>query len=214
MNDPKGQTWLELTFDDEDGEGRKEQVTEQVWGGDSLTIAYNLEGGSTTLTDRIGETHSYLHNASGQAAKPYHTPQYYAKRSAYKKYVSRQKAKEYNPEGINTWAKTSGYDVGIRQHRLNISVHGNIAGSQTATLYAKFRNGIFQKWGVTKHTDPTKRYSNLGIGDEVRRMRTGPRFQELARERRLVERFPGPENFERWAGWKNPNHPNYRGGPR
>jgi hypothetical protein len=35
---------------------------------------------------------------------------------------------------------------------------------------------------------------------------TGNRFDILKRERKLVERLPGPENREPWAGKRKPKH--------
>jgi RHS repeat-associated protein len=89
--------------------------------------------------------------------------------------------------------------------------HGNLKTNTTeATLYGKFDNdGNFLKWG--KSQNPQYRYTNTELdGGYVKPYRTGPTDQILDQERKLVERFPGPENNELWSGWKNPTHPNYK----
>lgn len=63
--------------------------------------------------------------------------------------------------------------------------------------------GKFQKWGITQDTNT--RYSSEDLnGGRLRPYRTGSRSEMLKRERRLVERFPGPANNEPWAGSKAP----------
>ncbi len=71
-------------------------------------------------------------------------------------------------------------------------------------MYAKYdAEGNFQKWGITQ--EPAKRYTNAELaGGRLKRLRKGPRTEMLKRERRLVERFPGPQNKEPWAGIKAP----------
>lgn len=83
--------------------------------------------------------------------------------------------------------------------------HGNNSDSDApATLYGKFdRNGKFEKWGISQ--DTSTRYSKADLaGGRLKRYRTGKRSDILKRERRLVERFPGPKNKESWAGVKRP----------
>ncbi len=83
-----------------------------------------------------------------------------------------------------------------------LSLHANKVDDRPATLYKKLDvNGKFLKWGITKHKNPTKRYTKKQIaGGSVIRMRRGSRRDMLKLERRLVERYPGPENREKWAG--------------
>ena len=80
--------------------------------------------------------------------------------------------------------------------------HGNTADARPATLYAKYdKDGNFLKHGVTKHEDPTKRYTKKQIdGGRVDFVERGPRNEILKKERDRVERNPGPDNKERWAG--------------
>jgi len=80
--------------------------------------------------------------------------------------------------------------------------HGNVAGKQMATLYKKFdKDGDFRKHGITKHQDPTKRYTKKQIaGGSVVAQCRGPRCDMLQQERDLVETDPGPDNKEPWAG--------------
>lgn len=63
------------------------------------------------------------------------------------------------------------------------------------------KNGKLLKWGITKHVDPMKRYTRKQIGDgNVLIMKRASRKSMIRLERKLVERYPGPENKERWAG--------------
>ncbi len=80
--------------------------------------------------------------------------------------------------------------------------HGNLVDDRPATRYEKVdKDGSLLKHGITKHQDPTKRYTTKQIGDgKVVRMERGPRREMLKKERDLVETNPGPENREPWAG--------------
>ena len=84
----------------------------------------------------------------------------------------------------------------------NGEAHGNKIDSRPATLYEKYdKNGDFLKHGVTKHEDPHDRYSSKAIGGgTVVRTDRGPRSEMIKKERDLVERNPGPDNKESWAG--------------
>jgi hypothetical protein len=72
-------------------------------------------------------------------------------------------------------------------------------------LYGKFyANGNFEKWGISQ--DASTRYSAKELaGGRIKEYRRGLRDHMLDRERRLVERFPGPKNNEPWAGSRRPN---------
>ena len=53
--------------------------------------------------------------------------------------------------------------------------------------------------------DPSKRYTSAELnGGDLKEYRVGSRTEILDRERRLVERFPGPQNNEPWAGARRP----------
>ncbi|MCW0394723.1 hypothetical protein NB696_000824 [Xanthomonas sacchari] len=81
-------------------------------------------------------------------------------------------------------------------------VHGNKVDSRLATLYEKYdKDGNFLKHGITRHENPAKRYTakQIGGGTVVRTDR-GPRSEMIKKERDLVERSPGPDNHEPWAG--------------
>lgn len=71
-----------------------------------------------------------------------------------------------------------------------------------ATLYEKYdKDGNFLKHGVTKHEDPSKRYTSREIdGGRIVRTDRGPRSEMIRKERDLVETNPGPANREPWAG--------------
>ena len=80
--------------------------------------------------------------------------------------------------------------------------HGNLVDDRPATRYQKLdKERNLLKHGVTKHEDPTKRYSKKQIGEgRVEPIERGPRREMLKKERELVETNPGPENREPWAG--------------
>ncbi|MBL9006094.1 MAG: hypothetical protein JNJ46_17705 [Myxococcales bacterium] len=80
--------------------------------------------------------------------------------------------------------------------------HGNRADDRPATRYQKLdKDRNLLKHGVTKHENPTKRYSKKEIaGGRVEPIERGPRREMLRKERELVETNPGPENREPWAG--------------
>jgi RHS repeat-associated protein len=80
--------------------------------------------------------------------------------------------------------------------------HGNKADDRPATRYEKYdKEGKFEKHGITKHENPSKRYSKKEInGGRVDPVERGPRKEMLKKERDLVERQPGPKNREPWAG--------------
>lgn len=84
-------------------------------------------------------------------------------------------------------------------------MHGNSRASEApTTLYGKYdEDGGFLKWGVSQ--EPNKRYTPGELnGGYLRQYRVGSRSEMLDRERKLVERFPGPKNDEPWAGARRP----------
>ena len=85
---------------------------------------------------------------------------------------------------------------------LEKAAHGNKVDGRAATLYEKYdKEGNFLKHGITKHEDPVKRYTAKEVdGGTVVRTDRGPRSEMIKKERDLVERNPGPDNRERWAG--------------
>lgn len=80
--------------------------------------------------------------------------------------------------------------------------HGNLVDDRPATLYQKLdKDRALLKHGVTKHENPTKRYTKKQIGEgRVDPIERGPRREMLQKERELIETNPGPENREPWAG--------------
>ena len=80
------------------------------------------------------------------------------------------------------------------------SQHGNTAGSQKAYIYEKYdKDGNFLKYGVTQ--DLKRRYTKEELaGGRLHPIGVGPRRKMLEKERDLVERKPGPDNKEPWAG--------------
>jgi hypothetical protein len=88
-------------------------------------------------------------------------------------------------------------------------LHGNSANAPYAELYVRTdSNGQFQKWGISQNAATRYTRAELAHG-EVRVLRTGTRREMLALERRLTGSRPGPLNFERWAGFRRPGHPNF-----
>jgi len=79
---------------------------------------------------------------------------------------------------------------------------GNKLDDKPATLYEKYdKDGKFQKHGITKNEDPTKRYTKKEIGGgKVVPVERGPRKEMAKKERENVETNPGPDNHEPWAG--------------
>jgi YD repeat-containing protein len=75
ITDPRGNTWLELTYSDADGDGRADEVTSQHWGAGTVQIAYAFaapgseQGTIATVTDRRGNVSVYTHRSSGQVTK-------------------------------------------------------------------------------------------------------------------------------------------------
>jgi len=82
------------------------------------------------------------------------------------------------------------------------AVHGNKVDKRPASLYEKFnKKGEFRKHGMTKHLEPSKRYTKKEIdGGFVVRTDRGSRDRISRKERKLVETDPGPDNHEPWAG--------------
>ncbi|MCP4959094.1 MAG: RHS repeat protein, partial [Actinomycetia bacterium] len=67
VTDPKGQTWLELTYEDKAGDSREEEVSAQKWGVDTVQIDYsNRHLTRREVTDRRGLKWNYDHNDRGQ----------------------------------------------------------------------------------------------------------------------------------------------------
>ena len=105
--------------------------------------------------------------------------------------------KLHNPDG------KFAFDGGEKS-RASGSDHGNTAGEQPATLYARFDSeGNFLKYGISQ--DPETRYSDNELeGGEVKPLQTGPRFQMLAVERYMVEMSRGQLSRESWKGARLP----------
>jgi len=85
-----------------------------------------------------------------------------------------------------------------------MKAHGNTAGNQPAELYEKYdKDGNFEKHGVSQ--DAGKRYTKKEIGGgQVKVVKRGPRKKMLKIERDKVEKNPGPDNHEPWAGAQKP----------
>lgn len=67
------------------------------------------------------------------------------------------------------------------------AARGNKVDDRAATLYKKLdKERNFEKWGITKHEDPTKRYTQKQVdGGRVVEVERGPRREMLKKERDL-----------------------------
>jgi hypothetical protein len=82
-------------------------------------------------------------------------------------------------------------------------VTGNLPETGQTSLYAKVTDtGAFLKWGTS--INPAGRYSCACLTKEGARLGILYNYDSkeaaLAAERYLVSRWPGPQNFEKWAG--------------
>ena len=113
--------------------------------------------------------------------------------------------------GGGFYSSGAGFGEHVRRTGVALRGHDNArASTAPAFLYGRFDGaGNFLKWGISQN--PATRYSSTQLGQQgfLRPYRSWPRSQILDLERRLTERFPGPLNFEPWAGVRNPSHPNY-----
>lgn len=78
-----------------------------------------------------------------------------------------------------------------------------------AEIYLKYdAEGNHLKTGISK--DSSSRHSEREIdGGDVVVIGNRSREKAAKTERFMVERNPGPDNNEPWAGKRNPDHPNY-----
>jgi RHS repeat-associated protein len=82
-------------------------------------------------------------------------------------------------------------------------INGNSKSStKPTTLYRlETSDGKYLKTGVTSQKNPEKRYTNAFMADKkMIRLDNGTRAEMLKKERKIVERNPGPMNREKWAG--------------
>jgi hypothetical protein len=105
-----------------------------------------------------------------------------------------------NSRGATLYGNSSGFADWSRRVE---STHGNTAGSQPAWLYRlETSSGEFLKWGVAE--DLATRYqANFLEGKRLIPVQQGARSTILELERALTEWYPGPLNFEPWAGDQN-----------
>ncbi|HEV7509645.1 MAG TPA: Ig-like domain-containing protein [Thermoanaerobaculia bacterium] len=67
VTDPRGRDWLEVLYDDVDGDGRVEEVTSQIWGRGTVHLAYTFgDEGQTAVTDRRGNVTTYHFDGEGR----------------------------------------------------------------------------------------------------------------------------------------------------
>lgn len=101
-------------------------------------------------------------------------------------------------------------DANGKQRSVNSPyAHGNTLNNEPTTIYKKVDgNDNILKYGISNN--PRTRYTKMEVGDgDVIPIGKQPRNKAAEIERNLVERNPGPENKEPWAGKRKPGHPNY-----
>jgi RHS repeat-associated protein len=69
LSDPRGTTWLELTYDDEDGDGRRDELSSQEWGGFSINLTYYFDQRRTQVLDRRANQWTYEHDEEGHMVR-------------------------------------------------------------------------------------------------------------------------------------------------
>ncbi|MEO8195271.1 MAG: RHS repeat-associated core domain-containing protein [Thermoanaerobaculia bacterium] len=69
VSDPRGETPVEITYTDADGDERADEATGETWGGHALSIAYDFASHATVVTDRRGNPWTYQHGETGQALR-------------------------------------------------------------------------------------------------------------------------------------------------
>jgi RHS repeat-associated protein len=102
------------------------------------------------------------------------------------------------------FAKTSGVKSSLTSVVKDV-VHANSKSSKLEnTLYRlETKTGEYLKTGVTSKAIPEKRYTAKFMKDKVMKvLHKGSRASMLKKERKIVEKSPGPLNKEPWAGAK------------
>ena len=99
-------------------------------------------------------------------------------------------------QGVKTSATTIIKDVVHANSKLSTKVN---------TLYRlETTEGKYLKTGITSKAIPEKRYSNKFMkGKVMKKIDKGSRSEMLKKERHIVERDPGIDNHEPWAGILN-----------
>lgn len=101
-------------------------------------------------------------------------------------------------------------DANGKQRSVNSPyAHGNTLNNEPTTIYRKVdENGNLQKYRISKNPDTRYTKDEVGKGNVIP-IGKRPRNKAAEIERNLVERNPGPENKEPWAGKRKLGHPNY-----
>ena len=68
VTDGKSQTWLQVSYADLHGSGRKEQVSNQTWSSGQVSFDYQFDTHTPTVTDPNGNQLHFTTNDSGQIA--------------------------------------------------------------------------------------------------------------------------------------------------
>jgi RHS repeat-associated protein len=66
--DPKGQSWLQVSYNDANGDSRNDEVTSQVWGGGTTSMQYNFGARQATVTDPRGGQTTFTHTEKGEVS--------------------------------------------------------------------------------------------------------------------------------------------------
>ncbi|MCP4297487.1 MAG: hypothetical protein GY786_17960, partial [Proteobacteria bacterium] len=117
-------------------------------------------------------------------------------------------------DGLPIYKRESGgyYTIGKndKQEPVNSpSEHGNTLNREQTEIYIKRdADGNNEKIGISK--DSATRYTQQELdGGKAVPIGNRPRVRAAEIERFMVERKPGPQNKEPWAGKRDPSHKNY-----
>ena len=69
LTDAKGQTWWGASYDDLNGDQRKEELASQQWGDGTLSLSYDFGARTAGVVDRRGNLGQYTFNATGQTTR-------------------------------------------------------------------------------------------------------------------------------------------------
>ncbi|HEY9421595.1 MAG TPA: DUF6531 domain-containing protein, partial [Thermoanaerobaculia bacterium] len=69
VKDPKGQSWLNVSYNDANGDGKSNEVASQTWGGGNVQVQYDFGARKATLTDPRNKAFSYTFTDKGQVSE-------------------------------------------------------------------------------------------------------------------------------------------------
>src|SRR5262249_54027054 len=69
VTDGKGQGWLQVSYADQRGSGRNEEVNTQTFGGGPVGYNYDFGGHAATVSDALGNQVQFTTTEAGQVSK-------------------------------------------------------------------------------------------------------------------------------------------------